>query len=313
MSNTLIEILEKNHSTSLNYAMIPVTIKEQFELNNGFTLNKPCFAVLDTGNKKTIALHGKDYNLIPYAEIIKGLNDALINYGIKLDNVNITFNVDTDLNYMRLRILFNNIAYGLKYNDHDKLNLAIEVISSYDASIIFKLRTMFFRLICSNGMSEIIPIASSFKKHTTNLDFMNEFHQLEGFESKVNLLANQFEPLTKVKLTSTEIDRLFKSFGKTDNRIYLLNELMDIDLKKIGKSRNRSTLFDVYNAVTNYSSNNQQAKTFGKRDNAQYKIEGSSMDEVKSNSQREVEVDKFLKSKLFLFFYNKGLGIKSIH
>ena len=308
--STLINILEKNHSNDLSTAMLPVRLQELHEVD-GFTLNKPCFAVLDTNNKRSIALHGKDYNLIPYAEIIKGLNDALINYGINLDNTSINFKVDTNLNYMRLRILFNNIVYGLKYNDHDKLNLAIEVISSYDASIIFKLRTMFFRLICSNGMSEIIPIASSLKKHTTNLNFMNEFNQLEGFESKVNLLANQFEPLTKVRLTSTEIDQLFKSFGKTDNKIYLLNELMDIDLKKIGKPRNRSTLFDVYNAVTNYSSNNQMAKTFGKRDDPEYKIEGSSMDVVKSNSQREVEVDKFLKSKLFLFFYNKGLGIKS--
>ena len=302
--STLINILEKNHSNDLSTAMLPVRLQELHEVD-GFTLNKPCFAVLDTNNKRSIALHGKDYNLIPYAEIIKGLSDALINYGINLNNTSINFNVDTNLNYMRLRIIFNDIVYGLKYNEHDKLNLAIEVISSYDASIIFKLRTMFFRLICSNGMAEIKPIASSLKKHTTGLNFMNQFKLLESFNNQVNLLKDQFEVLTRIPLQSNEVQQLFKGFAKSDNKIHLLNDLMHRDLNQLNKSIKDVTLFDVYNAVTNYSSHNQRAVAVGKRGSNQYKIEASTMDAVKSTASREVEIEKFLRSKLFLAFYNR--------
>jgi hypothetical protein len=233
--STLINILEKNHSNDLSNAMLPVRL-QPYEAMDGYTLNKTCYAVLDTKNKRSIALHGKDYNLIPYEKILKGLSEAMQNYGIKLNNVKVTFNVAGNLNYMRLRIIFNDIVYGLKYNEHDKLNLAIEVISSYDASIIFKLRTMFFRLICSNGMAEIKPIASSLKKHTTGLNFMNQFKLLESFNNQVNLLKDQFEVLTRIPLQSNEVQQLFKGFTKSDNKIHLLNDLMHRDLNQLNKS-----------------------------------------------------------------------------
>ena len=302
--NTLINILEKNHSKAFNNAMIPVTLRP-YEVMDGYTLNKTCYAVLDQSNKRSIALHGKDYNLIPYEKILNGLSEALNNYGIKLNNVNINFNVDTNLNYMRLRIIFNDIVYGLKYNKHDKLNLAIEVISSYDASIIFKLRTMFFRLICSNGMAEIKPIASSFKKHTTGLNFMDQFKLLKNFNNQVEAMADPFETLTNIPLKSHEVQQLFKGFTNSSNKIHLLNEVMHDDLKKLNKSLNDVNLFDVYNAVTNYSSHNQRAVAVGKRGSDQYKIEPSTMDAVKSTASREVEIEKFLRSKLFLTFYNR--------
>ena len=302
--STLINILEKNHSNDLSNAMLPVRL-QPYEAMDGYTLNKTCYAVLDTKNKRSIALHGKDYNLIPYEKILKGLSEAMQNYGIKLNNVKVTFNVAGNLNYMRLRIIFNDIVYGLKYNEHDKLNLAIEVISSYDASIIFKLRTMFFRLICSNGMAEIKPIASSLKKHTTGLNFMNQFKLLESFNNQVNLLKDQFEVLTRIPLQSNEVQQLFKGFTKSNNKIHLLNDLMHRDLNQLNKSIKDVTLFDVYNAVTNYSSHNQRAVAVGKRGSDQYKIEASTMDAVKSTASREVEIEKFLRSKLFLTFYNR--------
>ena len=71
--NTLINILEKNHSKAFNNAMIPVTLRP-YEVMDGYTLNKTCYAVLDQSNKRSIALHGKDYNLIPYSKILNGLS-----------------------------------------------------------------------------------------------------------------------------------------------------------------------------------------------------------------------------------------------
>ena len=93
--NTLINILEKNHSNDFNNAVMPVKL-QPYEAMDGYTLNKTCYAVLDTKNKRSIALHGKDYNLIPYSKILNGLSEALSNYGIKLNGVNIDFKVDTN-------------------------------------------------------------------------------------------------------------------------------------------------------------------------------------------------------------------------
>ena len=106
--STLINILKKNHSNDLSNAMIPVKLKEYNSID-GLTLQKPEFKVLDYNNNRCIATHGKDYNLIEYYKIIAGLSEALENYGIKLNNVGIDFKVDTNLNYMRLRILFFNV------------------------------------------------------------------------------------------------------------------------------------------------------------------------------------------------------------
>jgi hypothetical protein len=80
---------------------------------------------------------------------------------------------------------------------------------------------------------------------------------------------------------------------------------MHRDLNQLNKSIKDVTLFDVYNAVTNYSSHNQRAVAVGKRGSDQYKIEASTMDAVKSTALREVEIEKFLRSKLFLTFYNR--------
>ena len=138
---------------------------------------------------------------------------------------------------------------------------------------------------------------------------MDQFKQLENFSNQVELLSDQYETLTRVPLTSTEVGILFKSFTNSDNKLYLLNEVLSHDLSTLNKSLNDATLFDVFNAVTNYSTHNQRAiSKNGTRANPNYEITQSNMDAVKSTSQRETEVHNFLKGKVFLTFYDKGIN-----
>ena len=70
------------------------------------------------------------------------------------------------------------------------------------------------------------------------------------------------------------------------------------------------TLWDVYNALTNYSSHNKRAVSVGKR-NAKVKefdIRDSSMDNIRSDDKRTAEVQNFIESNTFLFFVHQGVS-----
>ena len=154
--STLIKTLKDNHSDMYDRATTEVDLQQIHYVSDPvlFKLNKPAWAVVDTDNKRAIHLHGSNYQLVPYAKILNGLSDALDKYGITLDNTTMQFNVHPDLNYLRLRILFNDNSkfspHAMTTNPKDKLKFGIEVVSSYDASIVYKIRAMFLRLVCQN-------------------------------------------------------------------------------------------------------------------------------------------------------------------
>ena len=299
---TLINILKKNHSSDLDHAMTPVKLID-VKTQNNFTVNNPKYMVANLNNNTEIATHGKDYNLIPYEKILFGLSTALNQYGIDLNKSTINLDLHPNLNYMRLRVLFDNLTHVMKYNPKDTLKFGIEVISSYDASIVFQLRTVFLRLICSNGMKAIRPLKSTEKKHTKGLILEDAFNQLKYFEANFKNISNEFEVLSKVKLDANQVTDLFKQFSKSDNVLYLLNELIETK-----NNKNKSTLYDVYNALTNYSSHNQRAISVGKRNHGLYEISNSKTDAIKSTEARELEVKNFIENnKQFLYFYGHGV------
>ena len=299
---TLINILKKNHSNDLDHAMTSVKLID-VKTQNNFTVNNPKYMVANLNNNTEIATHGKDYNLIPYEKILFGLSTALNQHGIDLNKSTINLDLHPNLNYMRLRVLFDNLTHVMKYNPKDTLKFGIEVISSYDASIVFQLRTVFLRLICSNGMKAIRPLKSTEKKHTKGLILDDAFNQLKYFEANFKNISNEFEVLSKVKLDASQVTDLFKQFSKSDNVLYLLNELIETK-----NNKNKSTLYDVYNALTNYSTHNQRAIAVGKRNHGLYEISNSKTDAIKSTEARELEVKNFIENnKQFLYFYGHGV------
>ena len=69
-----------------------------------------------------------------------------------------------------------------------------------------------------------------------------------------------------------------------------------------------STLYDVYNALTNYSSHNKRAIKIGKKDSKEYRIDNSTMDSIKSNVMRDSEIENYVASDHFVYYYHKALG-----
>ena len=306
--STLIKTLKDNHSDMYDRATTEVDLQQIHYVSDPvlFKLNKPAWAVVDTDNKRAIHLHGSNYQLVPYAKILNGLSDALDKYGITLDNTTMQFNVHPDLNYLRLRILFNDNSkfspHAMTTFEKDKLKFGIEVVSSYDATIVYKIRAMFLRLVCQNGMKSFDSLGETIKKHTTHFDVDASFAKLQYLGSTFKKMRDTFEVYNSLPLSANEVDSIFTKFSNgSDNKYNLLKNVLETDIHK-------STLYDVYNALTNYSSHNKRAIRIGKKGSEDYRIDNSTMDSVKSNEARDSEIERYVSSDHFIFFYHKALS-----
>ena len=304
--SALVAKLQDQYEYQYQRSITPVELRQLNSVESTFTLNKPSYAVLDTENNKAIHLHGANYQLIPYAKILSGLSTALDEYEIDISDTSIKFNVSPDLNYIKLRIIFGDTGsfgtYSMNYDENDKLKFGIEVISSYDASIIFQLRSMFLRLICSNGMKSFESIDSSMKRHTLNFKLEDSFTKLKNLNTTFSNMKNTVEVYQSVELNRQDVEKLFRKFSNnSDGKYHLLNNVLETDA-------NKSTLFDVYNALTNYSTHNQRAVKIGKKDSGDYKIESAKRDPIRNNEDRDFEVRNFLKTNDFMFYYHQGIA-----
>jgi len=304
--SALVAKLQEQYEDQYQRSITPVELRQLDSVESTFTLNKPSYAVLDTANNKAIHLHGANYQLIPYEKILSGLSTALDEYEIDISDTSIKFNVSPDLNYIKLRIIFGDTGsfgtYSMNYDENDKLKFGIEVISSYDASIIFQLRSMFLRLICSNGMKSFESIDSSMKRHTLNFKLEDSFTKLKNLNTTFSNMKNTVEVYQSVELNRQDVEKLFRKFSNnSDGKYHLLNNVLETDA-------NKSTLFDVYNALTNYSTHNQRAVKIGKKDSETYKIESAKRDPIRSNEDRDFEVRNFLKTNDFMFYYHQGIA-----
>ena len=303
---TLVNKLKEQYETQYQHSITPVELRQLNSVETDFVLNKPSYAVLDTENNRAIHLHGANYQLIPYEKILVGLSDALDKYNIDINDTSLKFKVSPNLNYMRLRIMFGDTGdfgtYSMKYDSNDKLRLGIEIISSYDASIVYQLRAMFLRLVCENGMKSFENINSSIKKHVLNFNINDSFDKLKHLNQTFDNLKNTVEVYQSVELDKVDVEKLFRKFANnSDSKYHLLNKLIETE-------KDNSTIYDVYNALTNYSSHNQRAIKIGKRDSEDYKIETSKKDSIRSNEDRDYEVRNFIQSNTFLYYYHNGLS-----
>ena len=304
--SALVAKLQDQYEYQYQRSITPVELRQLNSVESTFTLNKPSYAVLDTENNKAIHLHGANYQLIPYEKILSGLSNALDEYEIDISDTSIKFNVSQNLNYIKLRILFGDTGdfgtYSMSHNENDKLKFGIEVISSYDASIIFQLRSMFLRLVCSNGMKSFENIDSSMKRHTLNFKLEDSFTKLKNLNTTFSNMKNTVEVYQSVELGRQDVEKLFRKFSNnSDGKYHLLNNVLETD-------PNKSTLLDVYNALTNYSTHNQRAVKIGKKDSGDYKIESAKRDPIRNNEDRDFEVRNFLKTNDFMFYYHQGIA-----
>ena len=140
--STLVNRLKTEREGDYTHALTPVTIEPVTSVN-GCMLEKPLRGVFAKEKDRAIHLHGDNYQLIPYETILSGLSDSLDDYGVDLEGASIQFDVAGSLSRMKLRVMFGlDTELGshiMQYDPNDRLQFGIEIVSSYDASVIFKL------------------------------------------------------------------------------------------------------------------------------------------------------------------------------
>ena len=302
--STLLNRLQTEHGGDYSRAITPVVMEEETH-TGGCMRVTPQHNVYAKSIDRLIHSHGNNYQLIKYEDIISRLSDSLDNHGIDLTDSKIYFYITPTLSRMRLRVMFGDKtkfgSHTMQYNPDDRLQFGVEVVSSYDASVIFKLQAMFLRLICENGMKSFEKFNSSLKKHTTNFDVDRAFDKLKNLNVSFNMMSNTFEIYQKTNITNDEKNQLFKAFSRgSEGKVYLLNQALE--------KQDNLTLWDIYNAFTNYSEHNQRAIPVGKRINKEYNIRESSMDKIRSHDKRNEEVQDFIQSNNFLIFVHQGVS-----
>ena len=296
---TLVKRLQSEHKEDYNLALTPVTFENVPDVK-GNMLVKPMNGVFARSLDRCIALHGDHYLLVPYENILNGLSDALNKYGIDIRDAKLLFSVDPTLGRMKLRIMFGDAStygmYTMQHNPDDKLQFGIEVVSSYDASIMYKLQVMLLRLVCANGMKSFETINSSLRRHTTNFVLEDSFKKLENLNDSFDKLGNTLEAYQKVELKQEDVKQLFKKFANgSSSKEWLLHEVME--------NKNKPTLYDVYNSFTNYSSHNLRALSDGgTKKEPKFKLASSNMDSIRSEDRRNFEVQNFLSNPLFIMY-----------
>ena len=303
---TLVKRLQSEYDYDYSLACLPVTYKSVTSIDSHM-LVKPMNGIFSKDLDRCIALHGDHYLLVPYENILNGLSNALDKYGIDIRDAKLIFSVDSALGRMKLRILFGDTSrygtYIMQHNSNDKLQFGIEVVSSYDASIMYKLQVMFLRLICANGMKSFETINSSLRRHTTNFVLEDSFKKLQNLNDTFDNLSNTMEAYQRVELKQEQVKDLFKDFANgSSSKEWLLHEVLE--------NKDKPTLYDVYNSFTNYSSHNQRALSDGgTKKEPKFKLASSSMDSIKSDDRRNLEVQNFItKNKNFVYFYHQGIA-----
>ena len=86
------------------------------------------------------------------------------------------------------------------------------------------------------------------KRHTLHFNVEDSFKKLKNLNDTFANLKNTVEAYQSVKLNQVDVEKLFRKFSKESQSKYnLLLNVLETDV-------NNSTLYDVYNAFTNYSS-----------------------------------------------------------
>ena len=107
-----------------------------------------------------------------------------------------------------------------------------------------------------------------------------------------------------IMVLTADVDILFKKFAnKNESKYNLL-------LKVLETPKDKSTLYDVYNALTNYSSHNQRAVKYASKIKLTGGHEDYKLDNCKKKlaEDRDFEVRNFINSNTFVYYYHKGLS-----
>lgn len=190
------------------------------------------------------------YLLVPNNEIFPALEEELDKFGL----TNIHRSV---LNYSEFFVDydFTNPENKIEIAKGDIIFPRISVENSYNSKYVFKIKAMFYRQICSNGMC--LPIEDSLfetilsHSHGNMKRLVTE--SLEGihnFFMKAKEISGEYEILMEKKIKEQEIEDILTKVLKETNSLLSVKDQVLERIQKENKENNvELNLFSLYNGI----------------------------------------------------------------
>jgi len=235
----------------------------------------------------------KNFQLIQHRDIFSTVHDALSNL-----NLQVKGRLDDFEDMVRADLVFQNQDL---VNDGEKgIQLGIRVINSNNKRSSFRLEMYAFRLICQNGMSigSMIPGVRDIQIHygLEKIEFAKVQVMVEKFVKKVINHSNSLQKLVNLSMKDSVewniVETIMKKAIHSQKFMKEIAKRLEVDvvevidkknpkkvnLQFIPKKNQKISRWDLYNAITNLISHDEQLKP-----TAQNSLEESSRKILKNN------------------------------
>lgn len=144
-------------------------------------------AVIRTDTDTCLGIHGRRYNVRPYADTVKAFETTLENSPLKLENAKISYNVVGNGERMRLSVDLpeHEFEVGRSRQVGDIVRMRLNFMDSYDGAWSTQYGLGAMRLICLNGMTRMGFTIGVKSKHT-NADLPELENGYERIAAAIN-------------------------------------------------------------------------------------------------------------------------------
>ena len=208
-------------------------------------------------NKQRIKQFKHQYCVNKTVNLLKDINDRLIDAGIDTDNVEVTDRKWAEGGVNSRTVTFNQPDTVIEPKKGDYIKAQMTILNSYDgsrkASICFGL----MRLVCKNGMIALDKDTGvqSFKKHTNDNVFETEYNKIRLFKDSVDVFNTQLQTYA-----NTVVD--LKTVRNTLKNTIASSEVKENQIMEYVENNNRGSidkidLYSVYNGVTEWATHHE--------------------------------------------------------
>lgn len=232
--------------------------------------------LIRTDTNEVLGIHGNKYQLIPYKAQLDPINDALVNSGLDLSDIDVIDSVYEGGARMEREIIFNKHQFDVGpgpgyrhgqpsyYNTEarvgDTVALVLRMRNSYDGGWSYESSFGGKRLRCLNGVWVLDAIARTRGKHTVNLSNTAAVEKIKLGITMMDTMQDMLVSMTRVHVEEGQVQTLFKETLAhvpradketppfSDKSLSHLMNLYDRNATELG-----STKWAVYNAATEWA------------------------------------------------------------
>jgi len=213
---------------------------EEREIIVNGQVNKDYKAILDKSNNKVVAIVSKKYSLVQHKDV----------FSLAIAKLRETYSDNEILGYVSHHrtkaYMFITFKSATIQNDSE-YKLGLMITNSVDSTLSIWTTLFLYRVVCSNGLIEKSSLLQLQSKHINSEEILNRFNK------KLSIVLNDFDSYVENELAFLE-----KTKTITANSYEIVKKL---DLSKkaryriLGKVKPNDTLFNIYQAITDYFSN----------------------------------------------------------